>query len=80
MLRRVVLWKSTDVLEVLTASIIALMMEAVRTSETSVSFYQTTLHNIPEDSRLHTRCRENQKYHLISGRYITARKDQKMHF
>jgi hypothetical protein len=29
-------------------SIIALMMEAARTSETSVNFYQTTRRNIPE--------------------------------
>jgi hypothetical protein len=34
---------------------IALMMEAVSTSEISVSFYQSTWHNIPEDSYLHTR-------------------------
>jgi hypothetical protein len=32
--------------------IIALMMEAASTSETSVSFYQTTLRNNPEDSHL----------------------------
>jgi hypothetical protein len=31
---------------------IALMMEAARTSETSVNFYQTTRRNNPEDSRL----------------------------
>jgi hypothetical protein len=31
---------------------IALMMEAVNTSETSVNFYQTTRRNIPEDSHL----------------------------
>jgi hypothetical protein len=39
---------------VLAASIfkaIALMMEAARTSEL-VNFFQTTLHNIPEDSHL----------------------------
>jgi hypothetical protein len=30
--------------------IIALMTEAVRTSETSVSFHETTQGNIPEDS------------------------------
>jgi hypothetical protein len=30
------------------------MMEAVSTSETSVSFYQTTQRNNPEDSHLHT--------------------------
>jgi hypothetical protein len=41
----------TDVSEVLTASIfIALMMEVVSTSKTSVNFYQTTRHNIPEES------------------------------
>jgi hypothetical protein len=40
---------------------IALMMEAVSTSETSVSFYQTTRHNIPEDSHLHTRGRQTLK-------------------
>jgi hypothetical protein len=31
----------------------SLMMEAARTSETLVNFYQTTQHNNPEDSRLH---------------------------
>jgi hypothetical protein len=43
-----------DVLEVLaasiSASIIALMMMAASTFETSVNFYQTTQRNIPEDS------------------------------
>jgi hypothetical protein len=37
--------------EVVTASVVrasALMMEAVRTSETSVYFYETTRRNIPE--------------------------------
>jgi hypothetical protein len=33
--------------------IIALMMEAVRTSETSVNFNVTTRRYIPEDSKLH---------------------------
>jgi hypothetical protein len=33
---------------------IALMVEAQQTSETSVNFYDTTRHNIPEDSHLHT--------------------------
>jgi hypothetical protein len=49
MLCRVVWQKLTDVSEVLTASIITttLMMQAVNTSETSVSFYQTTRHKIP---------------------------------
>jgi hypothetical protein len=40
---------------------IALMMEAANTSETLLNFYQTTRRNIPEDSHLHTRRRENLK-------------------
>jgi hypothetical protein len=43
----------------------ALMMEAARTSETSVNFYQTTRRNNPEDSYLHTRRRENLKSHSL---------------
>jgi hypothetical protein len=40
----------------------ALMMEAVSTSsETSVNVYQTSRRNIPQDSHLHTRSRENVK-------------------
>jgi hypothetical protein len=34
--------------------LIALMMEAANTSETSVNFYQTTRRNIPEDSHLYS--------------------------
>jgi hypothetical protein len=45
-------WKFTDVSEVLSASIIALMMEAASTSETSLYFYQITWRNNPEDSHL----------------------------
>jgi hypothetical protein len=54
LLRRVVLSKFTDVSEVLFAynKLIALMMEAESTSETSVNFYQTTRRNIPEDNHL----------------------------
>jgi hypothetical protein len=48
---------------VLTVFIIALMMAAVTTSETSVSFYEIARRNIPEDSR-HTRRRENLKISL----------------
>jgi hypothetical protein len=55
----------TDVSEVLIASVIRAVMEAVSTSETSVNFYQTTLHNILEDIHLHSR-RENPKSHLVS--------------
>jgi hypothetical protein len=36
--------------------LIALMMEAASTSETSVNFYQTTRRNIPEGSRLNVYC------------------------
>jgi hypothetical protein len=39
-------------------------MEATSTSETSVNVYQTMGRNIPEDSHLHTRRRENLKFHL----------------
>jgi hypothetical protein len=52
---------------VLAASIItvmiALMVEAENTSETSVNFYQTTRRNNPEDSHIHVRRRENLKSH-----------------
>jgi hypothetical protein len=41
--------------------LISLMMEAGRTSETVVSFYQATRHYNPEDSPLHTRRRKNLK-------------------
>jgi hypothetical protein len=52
----------TDVSEVRTASI-TLVMEAVRTSKTSVNIYLTTRQHIPEDSKLHTLRRENLKSH-----------------
>jgi hypothetical protein len=51
----------TDVSEVLTAFIIALMIEAVRTSETTVKFNVTTWRYIPDDSKLNTGRRENLK-------------------
>jgi hypothetical protein len=43
-------------------SLIALMMEAARTSVTLVNFYQTTRRYNPEDSHLRTHRRENLKY------------------
>jgi hypothetical protein len=46
-------------------SLIALMMEAARTSETLVNVYQTTRCYNPEDSNLHTHRRENLKFYLI---------------
>jgi hypothetical protein len=53
MQRRVVTLKLTDVSEVRIAAVIRAMMEAVRTSETSVNFNVTTRRYIPEDSKLH---------------------------
>jgi hypothetical protein len=42
---------------------IALMMEAISTSEASVNIYQKTLRNIPEDSHLNIRRHKNLKSH-----------------
>jgi hypothetical protein len=49
------------------------MMDAVRTSETSVYYKETTWRFIPEDSNFHTRRRENFKSHKPgkSLRYLT---------
>jgi hypothetical protein len=44
--------KFTDVSEVRTASIIALMMEALRSSKKSVNLNVTSRRYIPEDSKL----------------------------
>jgi hypothetical protein len=46
---------------IIRATLIALMMEVVSTTETSVNFYQTTRRNTPEDSHFHTRRREKLK-------------------
>jgi hypothetical protein len=52
--------------------LITLMMEAASTSEMSVNIYQTAwLHN-PEVSHLHTRRRDNLKYHTISFVFVNA--------
>jgi hypothetical protein len=51
-------------------SLIALMMEAARTSETSVDIDLTTRQYIPEDSELHTRRRENLKSHICHLFYL----------
>jgi hypothetical protein len=46
------------------------MMEAASTSETSVNLYQATRRYNPEDSQVHSRCRENLtsylKLHIFS--------------
>jgi hypothetical protein len=54
---------STDVSEVCAASIIALLMEAVRTSETSVDIQLITWQYTPKDFEFLTRRRENLKSH-----------------
>jgi hypothetical protein len=41
------------------------MMEAARTSETSVDIQVRTRQYIPEDSELHIRRRENLKFHMV---------------
>jgi hypothetical protein len=45
---------------------IALMMEAARTSETLVNFYQTTRRYNPEDSHLRTHHHENLKSYFLN--------------
>jgi hypothetical protein len=42
-------------------------MDVVHTSETSDHFKVTTRRYIPEDSKLHTRCRENLKSHKVKN-------------
>jgi hypothetical protein len=49
------------------ALIIVLMMEAARTSETLVNFYQTTLRYNPEDSHIRTHRRENLKSYITTS-------------
>jgi hypothetical protein len=58
-------WKFIDVSEVLTASIVALIMEAAGTSEASVNFYLKTLCNNPEDSHDHNCRSEKLKSHMM---------------
>jgi hypothetical protein len=65
-LRHVVLLEWTDVSDVHTAFIVTLMMVSVRTSETSVYSNWTARRYMPDDSHLHTRCRENLKSHNIN--------------
>jgi protein involved in ribonucleotide reduction len=51
-------------------AIVASMMEAVSTSETSVSFFQTTRQNVPE-SHPNTHRRENLKSHPYVWLFMT---------
>jgi hypothetical protein len=51
--------------------LIAQMMEATRTSETSADIKLRTRQYIPEDSELPTRHRENLKPHILSAHHVT---------
>jgi hypothetical protein len=51
-------------------TLIALMMEAARTSETLVNFYQTIRRYNPEDSHLRTYRRENLKSYLDNSSFM----------
>jgi hypothetical protein len=62
----------TDVLEVLTASIIR-VMGAVCTCETLVYSNETTRRYVAEGSHLHARRRENLKSHKNHGIFIVER-------
>jgi hypothetical protein len=46
------------------------LMETASTSETSVQFNVTTRRYIPEDSKLHTRRRENLKSHIVTMHFV----------
>jgi hypothetical protein len=61
-----------DVSEVLTAFIVRAIA-----SETSVKNYETAVHNIPEDSQLHTRRHENLNVKCFIC-YVTVRRRSKM--
>jgi hypothetical protein len=54
------------------SAIIALIMEAVRTSETSVNFNVTTRRYIAEESKFHIRRRENVKSNMLSSIHCTT--------
>jgi hypothetical protein len=54
-----------DLRESVRIIMIALMMEAARTSETSIDIDLRTRQYIPEDSELNTRRRENLESHNI---------------
>jgi hypothetical protein len=51
--------------------LIALMMEAVSASETSVNCCHTTRRNIPEDSHLHVNAWSITRQHIVSASYCT---------
>jgi hypothetical protein len=60
--------------------LIALMMEAARTSETLVNFYQTTRRYNPEDRHLRTHRRENLKSYKLFSVFIRNYPDESLIF
>jgi hypothetical protein len=61
-------------------SLLALKMEAVRTSETSVDFYKTTLRYNPEDRHLRThRCDNLKSYLFLSSTYEKESRNKHAH-
>jgi hypothetical protein len=70
-------WLSSERLCRAGQSLTALMKEAVSMSETSVSFYETTRHSVPEDSHLYSRRLENLKSHRRNEVWQEEWKDQK---
>jgi hypothetical protein len=57
-------WLSSEMMCLHDEALITLTIKAASTSETSVYYYETTLSNNPEDSRLHTFRLENLKTRL----------------
>jgi hypothetical protein len=65
---------STGISEVHAAAIsLTMMMEAARTSETSVDNYITWQYNPEDKSELHTRRRENLKSYIYKGIKLTTK-------
>jgi hypothetical protein len=62
---------SCSLVEIDRSTIIALMMEAVSTSETSATFYQTARRNIPEDSHLNLASYSRECFSVI-GYYMNG--------
>lgn len=64
---RVVLEISIDVSDVITATIMALMMAIVSTSKTSIDFHQTTRRNIPNFRHFHIHRLDYLKFYYGHG-------------
>jgi hypothetical protein len=59
--------------------VVALMMEAARTSETVINFYQTKRRYNPEDSHLRTHRRENLKFYVVYSDMHSVALDETRH-